>query len=103
MVVPKRRWRTFIFGLALLPIVLVGSARTAYAGANYMVGHISRVTFVSNYLLFMLDVPLPTNCTGSPSSWMMVPVTNAAMQAFVLGLWMRGDAASIPVVVYTVS
>jgi hypothetical protein len=51
--------------------------------------------------MIMLDVGLPSNCEGTAWGWMKVPPENKAMTAFVIGLWLRGDASSTDVSVYT--
>lgn len=76
-------------------------ARPAYSFDNYQLGHISRVSFVPNAVLIMLDNGIPTNCTGTPAGWLMISATSGPIVAFVTGLWMRGDAAQIQLAVYT--
>ena len=86
-----------IFGL--LSAFLV--ARPALAFDNYQFGHISRVSFVPNAVLIMLDNGIPTNCTGTPAGWLMINASSAPIVAFVTGLWMRGDASQVQLAVYT--
>jgi hypothetical protein len=78
---------------------LLGEA--AHAGAGDISGHISNVTFASDFVMIMVDSGLPDNCAGTSWGWMKIPVASKAMAAFVIGLWMRGDAASTLVTVYT--
>jgi hypothetical protein len=93
----RKAWR------ALIAIAVGGLLQTAVAQTStfYTSGHISNVTFVSDYVMIMVDAGLPGNCTGTSWGWMKIPVANKAMEAFVVGLWMRGDAASTVVTVYT--
>lgn len=82
--------------------ILLGSACfTASAGESYQYGYITNVTFGAQSTLIMLSAGVPNNCTGTPHGWMRIPDTAKSLQAFVLGLWMRGDIAQIPVMVYT--
>jgi hypothetical protein len=83
----------------LLSALLV--ARPAFAFDNYQFGHISRVSFVPNAVLIMLDNGIPTNCTGTPAGWLMINASSGPIVAFVTGLWMRGDASQIQLAVYT--
>ena len=76
-------------------------ARPAVAFDNYQLGHISRVSFVPNAVLIMLDNGIPTNCTGTPAGWLMINASSGPIVAFVTGLWMRGDASQVQLVVYT--
>jgi len=73
----------------------------AYAQPTYLSGHISNVTFAGDEVLIMLDAGLPDNCVGTSYGWMRIPAENKSMNAFVIGLWMRGDAQQIVVTVYT--
>jgi len=85
---------------ALLLGTLAGSA-SAQTAQGYTSGHISNVTFVEDYVMVMVDAGLPGNCAGTSWGWMKIPVANKSMAAFVIGLWMRGDAANTVVTVYT--
>jgi hypothetical protein len=51
----------------------------------------------------MMDVGAPNNCVGSPAGWIAVRASYKPLQAFLIGLWLRGDAASTQVTVYTMS
>lgn len=84
-----------------LGLCLFGFSAISNAYSTYQSGHIVNVTFAGNYALIMLDTPLPDNCVGTPYGWMAVPESSKVMNAFVLGLWLRGDAAQTNVVVYT--
>lgn len=86
---------------ALVAFLAVGER--AHAGPDYLSGHISNVTFGANSVLVMLDTGLPDNCAGSPYGWMLIPGGAKVAQAFVLGLWLRGDAAQTSVYIYTTS
>jgi len=81
----------------LAAFVLVAPA----AHADSQTGHITRVTYVGNTLMIMLDAGPPTNCSATPFGWMMVPASYTPMIAFVSGLWFRGDAAAKSLAVYT--
>lgn len=83
---------------AVLGIVV---SAAAYAAPSWTTGHISNITYTGGTVFIMTDSPLPDNCAGTPSGWMVVPATDKAMIAFVTGLWMRGDAAQVTVSVYT--
>lgn len=87
--------RILILGL------LIASSSMAYAQPTYLSGHISNVTFAGDEVLIMLDAGLPDNCVGTSYGWMRIPAENKSMNAFVIGLWMRGDAQQIVVTVYT--
>lgn len=73
----------------------------AQTSPTYTSGHISNVTFAGNDVMIMVDAGLPGNCTGTSWGWMRIPAENQAMNAFVIGLWMRGDASQVIVTVYT--
>ena len=87
--------------LALLVAMVLMRPEISRAEQTYTYGHINNVTFVSDFIMIQMDSGLPGNCTGTSYGWMKIPATNGPMVAFVLGLWMRGDAASVNVVVYT--
>ena len=72
----------------------------AHADA-YLTGYITRVSYAQDVVLIMLSSGVPSNCTGVSYNWLTIPAQNKAMQAFVTGLWMRGDAATKPLAVYT--
>jgi hypothetical protein len=71
------------------------------AADTYLGGRISNVTFSGDVILIMLDTGVPDNCIGTPYGWMVIPAEYKSMKAFVLGLWMRGDAGQVPMTVYT--
>jgi hypothetical protein len=81
--------------------LLALSPSISRAGPTFTTGHISNVTFIGEAVLIMVDAGLPDNCVGTSWGWMKIPVTSKPMAAFVTGLWMRGDAASVEVSVYT--
>ena len=88
--------------VSLLAIVLATlSAVPAHAYENYETGHITRVSFNTDYILITVDAGVPTNCTGTFSGWMALTSASKLMQAFVTGLWMRGDAPDKSMVFYT--
>ena len=90
----KGAWLAPCVGAALM------ASLPAQADAT-LTGYITRVSYVQDVVLIMLSSGVPSNCTGVSFNWLTVPAQNRAMQAFVTGLWMRGDAASKPLAVYT--
>jgi hypothetical protein len=86
------------FALTLLTSVGPAAAQTA---ATYVTGRISNVTFAGNEVLIMVDAGLPNNCVGTGWGWMRIPPESTPMIAFVIGLWMRGDAAQTQLTGYT--
>jgi hypothetical protein len=80
---------------------LAAGSGTALAQPTYITGHINDVTFVWDAVLIRIDAGLPDNCAGTSYGWMKIPVENKSMNAFVVGLWMRGDAQQVPMTVYT--
>ncbi|HEU5134647.1 MAG TPA: hypothetical protein VFU13_05845 [Steroidobacteraceae bacterium] len=93
------QFRTFRFVAAVA--VLGAVSATASAATNYVQGHINNVTFAGDEVLIQVDVGLPDNCIGTHYGWMRIPPEYKSMNAFVIGLWMRGDASQTLVVVYT--
>ena len=84
---------------SLAMLAFAGSA-SAQVGPTYASGHITNVTFTSGSVMIMLDVGLPSNCVGSAYGWMTIPGDYKLMAAFVMGLWLRGDASQTVVTVY---
>jgi hypothetical protein len=91
--------RTRILHAVVVMAALCCSPAGAQTGPAHVTGHISNVTFNGNEVLIIVDAGLPGNCTGA-SSWMRIPPEFKPINAFVLGLWMRGDAAQVTVTVY---
>lgn len=93
------RLRALLSGclLTLLPM----SQGQSQTYSSYATGHISRVSVEASDVVVMLDVGVPSNCTGTPFGWLMIKSSSAPLVAFVLGLWMRGDAAQKQLTVYT--
>jgi hypothetical protein len=89
------------FVLTLLCMVGAITQAPAQTAQSYTSGHINNVTFAGDFVMIMVDAGLPGNCAGTSWGWMKIPPENKAMSAFVLGLWMRGDAAQTVVTVYT--
>lgn len=83
----------------LLAVAAGLMATNAYADA--ITGHITRVTYVTDHLMIMLDSGPPANCSATPFGWMMVAALNKPMAAWVTGLWMRGSASQVSIAVYT--
>jgi hypothetical protein len=90
-----------LFVAAALVAALSLPMRPAQAAPGYISGHISNVTFAGDWVMVMVDAGLPDNCAGTSWGWMKIPPENKAMSAFVIGLWMRGDAAEVIVTIYT--
>lgn len=88
----------FRIALFLTSIIAAG---VAHAEQTYLTGTISNVTFAGDTVLVRLDTGVPGNCAGTPYGWMMVPSASKPMIGFVTGLWMRGDASSVTVTIYT--
>jgi hypothetical protein len=82
---------------ALLSVAIVSPASAA---ANYISGHISAFTTTPNGVLIMIDGGLPTNCAGTPFGWMEIS-SPTPMAALVLGVWLRGDASTTVLTVFT--
>ena len=82
-------------------LIVVAFSSNARAADTYLAGRISNVTFAGDMVLIMLDTGVPDNCAGTPYGWMAIPTTYKSMVAFVIGLWMRGDAAQVSMTVYT--
>lgn len=102
------RIRQPIWRILLWMGVLIGSSmQPATAMTYYAVGHITTMTTnngtagTPDGILISLDSGLPTNCTGTPSGWMWIPATSSVLTAYVLGLWLSGNAPSVTVTVYT--
>jgi len=93
----NEKLRVPLFAMLLATLMSV----PAHAYQNYETGHITRVSFNTDYILITVDAGVPTNCTGTFSGWMAIPSASKVMQAFVTGLWMRGDAADKSMVFYT--
>ena len=85
---------------AVLTAILSGHA-SAQIAPTYVSGRIIDVTFAQDFVMIRVDTGLPDNCVGTAWGWMKVAPENKAMTAFVVGLWMRGDAALTNVTVYT--
>ena len=95
----QSRFRGFHVAAAML-VTCFGAVPAAFADAAVS-GTISNITFAGNDVLIMTSNGVPSNCTGTPYGWMRIPSDSKPMAAFVLGLWLRGDAASTTVTVYS--
>jgi len=91
------RIRVSLLAIALATLL----SAPAHAFDNYENGHITRVSYYLDLVLISVDSGVPTNCSGTPSGWIAIPAANKAMQAFVTGLWMRGDALDKSFTFYT--
>ena len=97
MKISTRKYLNRIAVFAALGALSAGAS----AEPNYLNGRISNVTFAGDEVLIMLDAGLPGNCAGTHYGWMRISPEYKSMTAFVIGLWMRGDASQTPVAVYT--
>ena len=94
-------WARYRRSATALAAVATLISLPAHAFDNYESGHITRVSYLGDFMIITVDTGVPTNCTGTPFGWMAIPVANKAMQAFVTGLWMRGDALDKSFTFYT--
>ena len=94
------RCRVSRLATRVLAVSALMASVPAHADAT-LTGYITRVSYAQDAVLIMLSSGVPSNCTGVSYNWLTIPAQNKAMQAFVTGLWMRGDAASKPLAVYT--
>lgn len=85
----------------MLPAAAIIICSSVQAGPNWQHGFISGITFVDDYILVALSSGPPDNCAGTPSGFMRINSTNKAMQSYVTGLWLRGDASQVPIYIYT--
>lgn len=51
--------------------------------------------------LFAATLAAVGYASGSPYGWLQIPATNKAMQAYVTGLWLSGNAPDTFVYIYT--
>lgn len=96
-----RRVAHLVTTLAWISCAVIVPAREAASAATYQDGSITNMTLVGDSVFIMLNSGLPDNCAGTPAGWMIIPGTAKAMSAFVLGLWMRGDASQVTLRVFT--
>jgi hypothetical protein len=79
----------------------------AVAMSYYEVGHITAMTTnngtggTPDGIMIQLDSGLPDNCAGTTFGWMWIPAASSVLTAYVLGLWLSGNAPSVTVTVYT--
>jgi hypothetical protein len=92
----RMRTLRLLVGMAVLML-----SNAAIAGATWTTGHINNVTYSGENVFIQTDAPLPDNCAGSTYGWLMVPASFKAMTALVTGLWLRGDANTVMVTVFT--
>ena len=90
--------KTTLKGLLCLALL---SGVPAWSADTYLGGRIMNITFVEAEVYIALDTGVPTNCTGTPFGWMVIPASAKAAQAFVIGLRLRGDLSETVVTVYT--
>jgi hypothetical protein len=90
-----------LMGSAALLLGAISGSASGQVGPYATTGHINDVTFAGEYVMIRIDAGVSGNCEGTPWGWMRIPVQSKSMSAFVIGLWMRGDAATTVVSVYT--
>lgn len=97
--------RKAIFASTML--CLLASAAPAFSYQYYEVGHINAFDVTTatagspDGVLIALDSGLPTNCSGTPFGWMWIPAGSSVITAYVMGLWLSGNASNVSVTVYT--
>jgi hypothetical protein len=79
-----------VLQLATAAALLGSGTSNALAAAEYQSGRINNITTIAEGLMLTLDSGLPTNCTGTPYGWMLIPQANRVMVATVLALWLSG-------------
>jgi len=75
----------------LIAAFALTAASSIWAAESYQTGTITNITTIPEGVLLMLDVGPPTNCTGTPYNWMLVPEANKTMVAAVFMMWMSGQ------------
>jgi hypothetical protein len=58
------------------------------AVAQNTTGHITAIDATVNGLMVMTDGPLPSNCTGTPFNWLLIPAANSPMVALAMGVYL---------------
>lgn len=102
-----RARRKLWWSTALCCALAVGWTPDAMAMSYYEVGHIIAMTTnngtggTPDGIMIRLDSGLPDNCAGTTFGWMWIPATSSVLTAYVLGLWLSGNAPSVTVTVYT--
>jgi hypothetical protein len=86
---------------ATLSTVALIACSSAQAGPNWQSGFLSGITYIDDFILVAFSGGPPDNCAGSPSGFMKISAANKSMQAYVTGLWLRGDASQVPIYIYT--
>lgn len=85
--------------LIVLVSLLLGIAGTVHAaGPNWVAGNITSYTSTTDGLMLMIDNGVPTNWTGTPYGWMLIPEANKTMIAMALAALTTGNKN---VVIYT--
>lgn len=62
--------------IAALGIGIGAASFSTVAADHYLSGTVTNITSVPNGLMIMLDTGVPTNCTGTPYGWMLIPEAN---------------------------
>jgi len=75
----------------LIAALTLAVASPTWAADTYQTGTITNITTIPEGVLVMLDTDPPTNCTGTPYNWMLVPEANKTMVAAVFMMWMSGQ------------
>jgi hypothetical protein len=83
--------------LVTLTLMLL-TAVTSNAADTYIQGNVTNLTSIPGGLLIMLDSGVPTNCTGTPSGWMLIRAADKTMIAMALTMFAMGKKNAV---VYT--
>jgi hypothetical protein len=81
--------------LAIFASTLLALAADAQVAGHYAYGRLTNVTSGAAGLLVMLDVGVPTNCTGTPYGWMVIPESNKTMIAVALITWQNKGSGTV--------
>ncbi|GFE88655.1 hypothetical protein [Steroidobacter agaridevorans] len=93
--------KKIVRGAIVTAIVGLGVSQVASAGPNYQDGRVIDITMAGGEVMIRLDTGLPDNCAGAPYGWMSIPATGKPMQAYILGLQLRGDLGDVQMRVFT--
>jgi hypothetical protein len=87
------------FATVLLTVTSLLSSVSAVAQSTN--GHITAITSSVNGLMIMTDGPLPSNCTGTPFNWLLIPEGNRTMVALTMGVFLTSGFNGELLSVYT--
>lgn len=78
--------------LIAVTLMLIGIIEAANAAeSNYVRGTITSYTTTTDGLMLMTDGGIPTNCTGTPYGWLLIPEANKTMIATALTMLTTGN------------